>query len=140
MNLLLHEKALLYVTYQEIATAGIELIDSFYQRLFEIDPNLQSLFRVSMQDQGVKWRLMLISLIAAIDQPSKLRASMRNLGQRHVNYGVKSEDYPKLVEAFLWSLHQYLGAAFTSEMEIAWRKFFTIIVDDAIHDNYDYST
>jgi len=140
MKLLAHEKALLYSTYLQIASAKISLIDAFYQRLFEIDPILHSLFKASIHDQNVRWRLELISAISTIDQDTVVQESLRALGRRHQNYGVKVEDFSKLVEAFLWALHTYLGSAFTSNMDIAWRKFFDILIELITQTYYEPPT
>jgi len=128
MEILHHEKNLLYTTYLKLVAAKPESIGAFYQRLFETDPSLEALFKNSMHSQKVKWRLMLVNIVAGIEQPSKLRETMRELGQRHVAYGVKNEDYYKLIEAFLWAMQQNFGAEFTPQTEEAWRKFLTIIV------------
>lgn len=137
MKWLSHERAMLYASYMKIATAGGDLTDAFYQRLFEEDPALQSLFKSAIRDQGVKWRLMLNNIVATIDRPDVLRQTLGELGKRHIDYGVKDEDYLKLVEAFLWAVQQYLGPEFTPQLEAAWRKLLGQVVEYATHPAAD---
>jgi hemoglobin-like flavoprotein len=131
MDLQSQERTLLYTTYLKIAAAGSELTGLFYKRLFELNPSFQPLFNVSMIDQGIKWRMMLNIIIAAIDHPSRLKASLRDLGRRHAGYGVRTEDYLPFTEAVLWAIKQYLGPEFTAEVEAAWKKLFDFITEQA---------
>jgi hemoglobin-like flavoprotein len=134
MNLRPEERTILYATYLKIAAAESQLTDLLYRRLFELDPSLQSLFKVTMKEQGIKWRMMLNIAIAALDHPALLEKSLREMGRRHVGYGVKEEDYPKFVDAVVWAIKQYLGPECTPEVESAWRNLFAVLVDYAIHE------
>ncbi len=49
------------------------------------------------------------------------------MGARHVDYGVQNEDYDKVADAFLWTLQQGLGEAFTPEVKEAWVITYTTV-------------
>ena len=53
------------------------------------------------------------------------RARMKDV-QRKI---LKDEDYDKVGEAFLWTLDQGLGDAFTSEVKEAWVVTYTTVAD-----------
>ena len=131
MNLRPQERSLLYASYLEIAAAGSELTTLFYNRLFELNPSFRLLFKTPIQDQGIKWRMMLNIILVAIDEPARLKKSLREMGQRHASYGVKTEDYFLFTEAVLWAIQKYLSTRFTPEIETIWRKLFAFIVEEA---------
>ncbi len=134
MGFLPQERSVLYASYKKIAGAGSGLPEMFYSRLFEEAPSLKPLFKGSMQTQGVKWRLMLNTIVSALDSPADLEEHLRELGRRHARYGVKREDYVPFVEAVLWAIRQYLGADYTPEVDCAWRKLFALVVELSTRD------
>jgi len=132
MELLAEEKIILYSSYLKIAAAGPQLTTLFYNRLFEVQPPFRALFKTSMEHQGIKWRMMLNLMLQAVDSPYLLRRSLVEMGRRHIDYGVKAEDYPLFIDCVIWALQQYLDVDFTSEVEAAWHKLFAIVVDEAL--------
>jgi hemoglobin-like flavoprotein len=54
---------------------------------------------------------------------------LRQLGARHVDYGVLPEHYETVGQALLDTLAQGLGPAFTGEVEEAWREAYMLIAD-----------
>jgi hemoglobin-like flavoprotein len=51
--------------------------------------------------------------------PSVLPAASA-LAKRHVSYGARSEHYPVVGSALLWTLEKGLGDAWTPELAAAW--------------------
>ena len=92
----------------------------FYDRLFEIDPSLQSMFRRSRREQARLLAQTLTVVVKGIDRPSQLRGAVEALGERHVGYGVRDEHYEAVGQALLWTLETGLKDAFTSEVRRAW--------------------
>ena len=92
----------------------------FYERLFELDPSLQSLFRGSREAQAQKLAQALAVVVKGLEHPAQLRGAIEALGRRHAGYGVRDEHYTTVGEALLWTLEQGLGAAFTPDVRVAW--------------------
>ena len=92
----------------------------FYDRLFELDPSLRSLFRSSREAQAQKLAQALTVVVKGLEHPAQLRGAIEALGRRHAGYGVREEHYTTVGEALLWTLEQGLGAAFTPEVRAAW--------------------
>ena len=91
----------------------------FYDRLFEIDPSLRTLFQGSREDQARKLAQTLTVVVKGIDRPEQIRAAVRALGSRHVGYGVRDEHYGTVGTALLWTLEAGLGDAFTPDVRQA---------------------
>jgi hemoglobin-like flavoprotein len=92
----------------------------FYNRLFELDPSVRSLFRGNMQEQGRRLMTMVGYAVAGLSQIDVLMLALRDLGRRHRTYGVTAAHYDTVGAAFLWTLEKGLGAAFTAEVKQAW--------------------
>ena len=50
--------------------------------------------------------------------------AIKEMGKRHVGYGVKPEHYALVGGALLWTLEKGLGADFTSEVKAAWTETY----------------
>jgi len=92
----------------------------FYQRLFDLNPELRPLFKNDMRIQGVKLMTMLAMVVYNLHEPGQVLPAIRDLGVRHVGYGVKLADYDALEDALLWALAQALGDDFTPAARDAW--------------------
>lgn len=99
----------------------------FYARLFELDPTLRAMFRGNMAEQGRKLMTMLAIAVTALDRPETLVLTGRQLGARHVGYGVCDEHFATVGAALLWTLEKGLGPEFTPEVRAAWTKTYTLI-------------
>jgi hemoglobin-like flavoprotein len=93
---------------------------NFYQRLFELDPKLRPLFQHNIQEQSKKLMATLKMVVDGLDYSQELVASIRSLGRRHVQYGVKEQHYDTVGEALLWALEKGLGGEFPPEARKAW--------------------
>ena len=101
----------------------------FYSRLFELDPALRGLFKHDLANQAHSLMTMLQLAIEGLDAPEHFSRALRNLGARHVGYGVQLEQYTTVRAALLWTLEHTLGAAFTPETAAALTEALSIITD-----------
>jgi hemoglobin-like flavoprotein len=121
------QTALVQESFALIAPIGEEVAALFYQRLFEIDPLLRRLFDEDMVPQRRKLAQMLTAAVTGLDRPDQLVPAVRDLGRRHVAYGVQDEHYDTVGIALLWSLRRVLGKAFTPEVEEAWAAVYRVL-------------
>jgi class 3 adenylate cyclase/hemoglobin-like flavoprotein len=91
-----------------------------YQRLFTLAPAARTLFRGNLQSQGQMLAHMLQILVYAMSRPDSRALGLRDLGQRHVGYGVAADHYPILRQAFLDTVRVMLGEKHTPQVEKAW--------------------
>lgn len=101
----------------------------FYHRLFELDPELRPLFRGNMEEQGKKLMKMIGMAVNSLGRLEEIVPAVQSLGERHVDYGVKDQDYDTVGRALLWTLEQGLGKAFTPECQVAWTETYTLLAN-----------
>lgn len=99
----------------------------FYGKLFEMDPELKSLFKGDMVEQGKKLMAMINTAVNALDRLEEVVPAVQELGKRHVGYGVKDKDYDTVGASLLWTLETGLGDAFTEEVKDAWTTVYTVL-------------
>ena len=115
-------------SWKALAPNGAAVGAIFYNRLFEIDPNLRALFsRVTMEDQIQKLVTMMDLVVHWLDLPERLVPVLKQLGERHAKYGVRDEHYGKVGTALLGALEEELGDKFTPELRGAWAEAYLLI-------------
>ena len=92
----------------------------FYNRLFELDPSLRRLFHTDMKEQGRKLMATLAVAVGGLDNLDTIVPAVRDLGSRHVGYGVEAAHYETVGDALIWTLEQGLGDDFTEQTKEAW--------------------
>jgi hemoglobin-like flavoprotein len=113
-----------------------EMVDMFYDRLFEILPESRAMFRDDMVALKRKFISTLAVIVGSLDNNTGLLSVLGKLAKDHVHYGVRAEHYAVVEQALLWSLGQGLGAFWTSEVEQAWRKILALISERMIAAAY----
>jgi len=103
---------------------------SFYKRLFEMAPDLRPLFKTSIEAQATKFVEMLALVVHLTDQPASFQKELRQLGARHVIYGVKDEQYAMVGRALMQMLADVLGPEFTPVTRAAWETFYSAMATE----------
>ena len=114
-------------SFRQVAPISETAAQLFYARLFELDPDLELLFKGNLTEQGRKLMQMLAVAVASLDRMEQLLPVVRSLGARHVMYGVRDKEYDTVGRALLWTLRKGLGEAFTLEVEAAWRNVYATL-------------
>ena len=70
---------------------------------------------------------MIGAAVGMLDRPATLLPVLRQLGARHVGYGVQETHYATVGAALLLTLEQGLGDAFTPEVRSAWAALYGVI-------------
>jgi hemoglobin-like flavoprotein len=115
-------------SFQKVLPIADQAMVIFYDKLFEIDPELKKLFPQdpeAMGSQRNKLRDMLASAVAGLSNLDKLVPILKGLGERHVSYKVEVKDYDSVGAALIATLEAGLGDAFTSEVKDAWVEAYT---------------
>src|SRR5262245_27624158 len=119
--------ALVQETFTHVKPISATAAQIFYNRLFELDPSLQALFKIDMTEQGAKLMHMIGVAVAGLSRPESIVSAVADLGRRHVGYGVVDAHYATVRAALLWTLKQGLGPALTSEAESAWGEAYDLL-------------
>jgi len=121
--------ALVQSSFKSVAPITSKVADLFYDRLFEIAPEVRPLFPADLAGQKVKLVGMLATAVSNLHQLDAILPTVRNLGSRHRGYGVMAEHYAPVGAALLWTLEQGLGPAFTSDVKVAWSEAYSTLAD-----------
>jgi hemoglobin-like flavoprotein len=81
----------------------------FYDRLFEIAPQVRSLFPSDMEEQRGKLMATLTAVVGGLTNLPSILPAASALARRHVSYGARAEHYPVVGAALLWTLEKGLG-------------------------------
>ncbi len=118
-------------SFERILHDKYEFGPEFYKRLFADTPALQDLFRSDIQSQSRMLVQMLTTVIQSLNRLSDVLPGIRELGRRHVAYGVLPEHYAAVKRALLGTLENY----FTEDwalMKDAWDEVLQSVIDNMI--------
>jgi hemoglobin-like flavoprotein len=122
-----HQVQLVQTSWEKVVPIADSAAALFYQRLFELDPELKGLFKTDIQQQGKKLMQMITVAVRGLSDLEKLVPAVQDLGRRHVGYGVRSKDYESVGAALLWTLEQGLGGDFTPEVKASWVAVYGLL-------------
>lgn len=122
-----HQKELVKSTFKAIAPIADIAAELFYNRLFEVYPHYKHLFKGDMKLQGRMLMQMLATAVGGLDTVEKLLPALRDLGRRHVHYGVTEQDYGAVGETLLWTLEKGLGEKWDTEVKEAWTTAYQLL-------------
>lgn len=119
--------AMIKISWSKVLPIKEQAAELFYGRLFELDPTLKTMFKGDMVEQGRKLMAMINTAVNGLDRLEAIVPAVRELGKRHVAYGVKDKDYDTVGGALVWTLEQGLGAEFTAEVKEAWVTVYGLL-------------
>uniref|UniRef100_A0A1A8HM59 Nitrite reductase n=1 Tax=Nothobranchius korthausae TaxID=1143690 RepID=A0A1A8HM59_9TELE len=113
-----------------------------FSRLFELDPELLSLFNYSTNcgskqdclsspeflDHVTKVMLVIDAAVSHLDDLHSLEEFLLNLGKKHQAVGVSTQSFTVVGEALLYMLQCSLGQAYTAPLRQAWLNMYSIVV------------
>lgn len=114
------QKQIICESFPLIREIAIPVSLLFYGRLFDLDPSLRRLFKIDLKEQSKKLVATLDALVEGVDDWEKIVPVLRELGQRHVGYGVKEQHYDTVCSALVWAFGQALQPGFDDEVRAAW--------------------
>jgi nitric oxide dioxygenase len=93
----------------------------FYADLFETAPEVKPYFaNADMAEQGAKLMKTLGMVVSGLRQLDQIVPVAAQLAIKHVDYGVKADDYASVGASLLRTLEKGLGDDFTPEVKEAW--------------------
>lgn len=99
----------------------------FYERIFTLAPEARALFGDDIALQASRTMAAVKTAVDGLEDIEQVAPFLVRLGARHVRYGVVPAHFDLVGEAFLWTLEQGLGEAFTPEVNEAWVAAFGVI-------------
>jgi hemoglobin-like flavoprotein len=114
-------------TWRAVLPVGGTFAELFYGRLFALDGELKKLFKDDPLEQGRNLTAMLSVAAANAGKPERITVALRQLGKRHVAYGVTPKDFRHFEDALLFALEHALIDVFTLEVKAAWQAAYTLL-------------
>jgi hemoglobin-like flavoprotein len=122
-----HQINLVQQTFADVKPIAGAAAELFYARLFMLDPSLRPMFKGDIARQGQMLMSMIGAAVAGLRDLGTLAPVVRQLGARHVRYGVRDEHYATVGSALIWTLEKGLGAKFTPEVRDAWTSAYQLL-------------
>jgi hemoglobin-like flavoprotein len=119
--------ALVRASWQRVLPIREQVARLFYRRLFELDADLERLFRGDMSDQGRKLMATIGLVVSSLDRLDEIVPAVQALGRRHTGYGVEHEHYDTVGAALLSTLRAGLGDVLSREAEDAWAMAYAML-------------
>ncbi len=119
-------------SFAKVVPIASEAADLFYARLFEIAPDVRSMFKSDMKNQGRMLMSMLASVVAGLNDLESILPTAESLAIRHRDYGVVPEQYELVGTALLWTLEQGIGDDFTPDVRAAWEEAYSTLAEAMI--------
>lgn len=105
-------------------------MDLFYKNLFERAPEVRPLFsHASMPVQKRKLASAISLVVKSPTLPENVTQALRELGRKHVAYGVEDSHYDAVGSALIETLATALGHEFTPKARAAWAGAYTAVAD-----------
>ena len=116
-------------SWAQVLPISDKAAELFYGKLFELDPDIKTLFKGDMEEQGKKLMKMINTAVNGVDRLDEIAPAIQQLGARHIAYGVKDEHYDTVGAALLWTLGAGLGDDYTEDTKEAWATVYGVLAD-----------
>lgn len=132
------EIALLRDSFEQIKPVADQFAEAFYSRLFEVAPGVKPLFENSEpEDQQRKLIQSLVMVMKSLDQPEQLLPFLKQLGQRHLDYGAEPEHYPVVGGVLLETLERFLAEDWNEQLSDQWAIAINTVAEVMIEASND---
>jgi nitric oxide dioxygenase len=128
--------ALVQDSFAKVAPTSEAAAVLFYNRLFDIAPQMRAMFPDDMIEQHRKLMTMLARVVKGLGNLEQVLPAASALAKRHVSYGAKAEHYPVVGAALLWTLEKGLGDGWTPEVADAWDTAYGTLSGYMISEAY----
>jgi nitric oxide dioxygenase len=123
-------------SFAKVAPISEQAAVLFYDRLFEVAPQVKSLFPADMTEQRRKLMATLAFVVGGLGNLQSILPAASSLATRHVGYGARPEHYPVVGGALLWTLEKGLGSDWTPEVADAWTAAYGTLSSFMISQAY----
>lgn len=124
-------------TLAQVEAAQSNVIDQFYEHLFDERPELRAMFSSSQSRQSRKLLQSLKIIVDSMDTPERSIELLEQLGIRHAGYGVEAQHYELAGRVLLRTLASFFGDQFTPTIQESWRSAFSLITTVMVHASTD---
>ena len=125
-------------SFAKVAPISDQAAVMFYNRLFEIAPQVKAMFPADLTEQRKKLMTTLAAVVAGLGNLETVLPAASALAKRHLTYGAKAEYYHLVGSALLWTLEKGLGDGWTPEVAEAWTDAYDMLSGFMISEAYGH--
>jgi hemoglobin-like flavoprotein len=107
-------------SYAKIEPAIDLVAQVFFRKLFALDSSLRAKFSGPIEIQTRKFAAAMKLTMITLSQDEELTPTLKLLGARHRQLGIRTRHYRMMAKALIWTLEQSLEKGFTRETRAAW--------------------
>jgi hemoglobin-like flavoprotein len=126
-------------SFSKVAPISDQAAKLFYDRLFEIAPQVKAMFPADLVEQRRKLMATLAVVVNGLVDLGSILPAASALAKRHVGYGARAEHYPVVGAALLWTLEKGLGDGWTADVANAWTAAYSTLSGFMIVEAYGSS-
>jgi hemoglobin-like flavoprotein len=123
-------------SFAKVAPISEQAAVIFYDRLFELAPQVRAMFPDDLTEQRKKLMATLAVVVGGLGNLPSVLPAAAALAKRHVDYGAKPEHYPVVGAALLGTLETGLGEAWTPPLAAAWTAAYGTLSGYMIAEAY----
>ena len=120
-----------------LESAGTQITEHFYQRMFTQNPELKHIFNMSNQHSG-RQQFALFNAVASyakyIDNLDALREMIERIANKHASLRILPEHYPIVGGHLIETLRELAPEDFTPEVEEAWTQAYQFLAHVFINE------
>jgi hemoglobin-like flavoprotein len=124
-------------SFAKVGPISDKAAELFYGRLFEIAPQVRTMFPDDMTEQRKKLMATLAIVVQGLNNLDTILPAAGALAKRHVSYGAEAAHYPVVGQALLWTLEQGLGPSWTPDVAMAWTGAYATLSAFMISEAYE---
>jgi nitric oxide dioxygenase len=102
---------------------------TFYDRLFEVAPEVRRLFAPDMTRQRGHFEAALALLLRNVSMLDVLGPSLMALGAEHVSYGTRTEHYDVARDCLIHAIRHHAGDAWNEELARDWHDAIGAVME-----------
>ena len=114
------ERALVQESFARIEALGDAGTALFLDRLLALDPGLRPVIGDDPAGRGRAMAAALKTAVMGLDDPARLAATLRPMGRRLADLGIREQHHGTAAEALIGGLEEALGNDFNPDVRSAW--------------------
>lgn len=114
-------------SWQKVDEKNHEVAEMFYQRLFELAPDLRQFYQADLQEYGTRLMRNLGNAVESLARLDSVLPMLQEFGQQRFERGIKDGHETAVRNAMLWALEQRLAEAFTQDVRTAWNETYSLL-------------
>jgi nitric oxide dioxygenase len=93
-------------SWQKVDEKNHEVAEMFYQRLFELAPDLRQFYQADLQEYGTRLMRNLGNAVESLARLDSVLPMLQEFGQQRFERGIKDGHETAVRNAMLWALEQ----------------------------------